>query len=73
MIFQEGGHENNRSPIMITLGMVPLLFFVYSFTSTSAYEDLVDNLEDVIDMLRKRASHSDILEWLKVKGRNPLG
>ena len=58
---------------MITLGMVPLLFFVYSFTSTSAYEDLVDKLEDVIDMLRKRASHSDILGWLKVKGRNPLG
>jgi len=57
---------------MITLGLVLLLFFVYSFTSTSAYEDLEDKPEDVIDMLRKRASHSDILGWLKVKGRNPL-
>ncbi len=37
-----------------------------------AYEDLKDNLEDVIEMLRKRVPHSDILDYLKVKDRNPL-
>jgi NTP pyrophosphatase (non-canonical NTP hydrolase) len=37
-----------------------------------AYEDLKDNLEDVIEKLRKRIPHSDILDYLKVKDRNPL-
>ena len=37
-----------------------------------AYEDLKDKLEDVIEMLRKRVPHSDILDYLKVKDRNPL-
>jgi predicted nucleic acid-binding Zn-ribbon protein len=37
-----------------------------------AYEDLKDNLEDVIEKLRKRVPHSDILDYLKVKDRNPL-
>jgi len=37
-----------------------------------AYEDLKDKLEDVIEMLRKRDPHSDILDYLKVKDRNPL-
>ena len=37
-----------------------------------AYEDLKDKLEDVIEMLRKRIPHSDILDYLKVKDRNPL-
>ena len=37
-----------------------------------AYEDLKDKLEDVIEKLRKRVPHSDILDYLKVKNRNPL-
>ena len=36
-----------------------------------AYEDLEDKLEDVVEMLRKRAPHLDILDFLKVKDRNP--
>ena len=32
-----------------------------------AYEDLKDKLEDVIEKLRKRVPHSDILDSLKVK------
>jgi chromosome segregation ATPase len=37
-----------------------------------AYEDLEDKLDDVIEKLRKRVPHSDILDFLKVKDRNPL-
>ena len=37
-----------------------------------AYEDLKDKLEEVIEKLRKRVPHSDILDYLKVKDRNPL-
>ncbi len=37
-----------------------------------AYEDLKDKLEDVIEKLRNRVPHSDILDYLKVKDRNPL-
>ena len=35
-----------------------------------AYEDLEGKLEDVIEMLRKRVSHGDILDYLKVKDSN---
>ena len=35
-----------------------------------AYEDLEDKLEDVIDMLRRRTPHGDILDYLKVKDSN---
>ena len=35
-----------------------------------AYEDLEGELEDVIDMLRKRVPHGDILDYLKVKDSN---
>ena len=37
-----------------------------------AYEDLEAKLEDVIEMLRKRILHSDILDYLKVRDRDPL-
>ncbi|MBU1208146.1 MAG: hypothetical protein KKH04_14655 [Proteobacteria bacterium] len=37
-----------------------------------AYEDLKDKLEDVIEMLKKKVPHSDILDYLKAKDRNPL-
>jgi chromosome segregation ATPase len=37
-----------------------------------AYEDLKDNLEDVIEMLKTRVPHSDILDYLKSKKANPL-
>ena len=37
-----------------------------------AYEDLKDKLDDVIEKLRNRVPHSDILDYLKVKDRNPL-
>jgi septal ring factor EnvC (AmiA/AmiB activator) len=37
---------------------------------TRAYEDLKDKLEGVIDMLRKRIPHGDILDFLKVKDSN---
>ena len=37
-----------------------------------AYEDLKDKLEDVIDKLRERVPHSDILDFLKVKDRNQV-
>jgi chromosome segregation ATPase len=37
-----------------------------------AYEDLKDKLEDVIEKLRNRVPHSDILDYLKVKDRNQL-
>jgi len=37
-----------------------------------AYEDLKDKLEDVIEKLRNRVPHYDILDYLKVKDRNPL-
>jgi hypothetical protein len=39
-------------------------------TEVGAYEDLKDKLEDVIEMLRNRVPHSDILDYLKVKDRN---
>jgi len=32
-----------------------------------AYEDLEDKMEDLIDKLRKRVPHGDILDFLKVK------
>jgi hypothetical protein len=32
-----------------------------------AYENLKDKLKDVIDKLRKRIPHGDILDFLKVK------
>jgi len=37
-----------------------------------AYEDLEDKLKDVIEKLRERVSHDDILDYLKVKGRVKL-
>ena len=37
-----------------------------------AYEDLKDKLEDVIEKLREKVPHSDILDYLKVKDCNPL-
>ena len=37
-----------------------------------AYEDLKDNLEDVIEKLRKRVPHSDILDYLKAKDSSQL-
>jgi len=37
-----------------------------------AYEDLEDKLKDVVEMLRKRTPHLDILDFLRVKDRNPL-
>lgn len=37
-----------------------------------AYEDLKDKLEDGIEKLRNRVPHPDILDYLKVKDRNPL-
>ncbi len=35
-----------------------------------AYEDLKGDMDDVIDMLRKRVPHGDILAYLKVKDSN---
>ena len=35
-----------------------------------AYEDLEGKMDDVIDMLRKRVPHGDILDFLKVKDSN---
>ena len=35
-----------------------------------AYEDLEDKLKDVIEKLRNRVPHGDILDFLKVKDRN---
>jgi hypothetical protein len=35
-----------------------------------AYEDLEGKLEDVIEKLRNRVPHSDILDYLKVKDSN---
>jgi len=35
-----------------------------------AYEDLEGKMQDVIDMLRKRVPHADILDFLKVKDSN---
>jgi predicted nucleic acid-binding Zn-ribbon protein len=37
-----------------------------------AYEDLEDKLKDVIEKLRERVPHSDILDFLKVKDRNQV-
>ena len=37
-----------------------------------AYEDLNDKLGDVIEKLRKRVPHSDILDYLRVKDRDQL-
>ena len=37
-----------------------------------AYEDLKDKLEDVIETLKKRVPHPDILDYLKAKDRNQL-
>jgi NTP pyrophosphatase (non-canonical NTP hydrolase) len=37
-----------------------------------AYEDLKDKLEEVIEKLRKRTPHSDILDFLRSKNRNQL-
>jgi len=37
-----------------------------------AYEDLKDKMEDVIEKLRERVPHSDILDYLKVKDRDQV-
>jgi NTP pyrophosphatase (non-canonical NTP hydrolase) len=37
-----------------------------------AYEDLEDKLKDVIEKLRERVPHSDILEWLRVKDSDEM-
>ena len=37
-----------------------------------AYEDLEGKMEDVIEMLRKRVPHGDILDFLKVKDSSQL-
>jgi chromosome segregation ATPase len=37
-----------------------------------AYEDLEDKFKDVIEKLRERVPHSDILDYLRVKDHNPL-
>ena len=37
-----------------------------------AYEDLEDKLKDVIEKLRNRVPHGDILDFLKVKDRNQI-
>jgi len=37
-----------------------------------AYEDLKDKLEDVIEKLRERVPHSDILDYLKAKDRSQV-
>jgi predicted nucleic acid-binding Zn-ribbon protein len=37
-----------------------------------AYEDLKDKLDDVTEKLRERVPHSDILDFLRMKDRNPL-
>ena len=37
-----------------------------------AFEDLEGKLEDVIEKLRERVPHSDILDFLKVKDRNQV-
>ena len=37
-----------------------------------AYEDLEDKLKDVIEKLRERVPHDDILDHLKAKDRNQL-
>jgi predicted nucleic acid-binding Zn-ribbon protein len=37
-----------------------------------AYEDLEGKLEDVIEKLRGRVPHSDILDFLMVKDRNQV-
>jgi uncharacterized phage infection (PIP) family protein YhgE len=42
------------------------------YAEIRAYENLKDKLEDVIEKLRNRVPHSDILDYLKVKDRNPL-
>ncbi|MBM4305108.1 MAG: hypothetical protein FJ123_00075 [Deltaproteobacteria bacterium] len=39
-------------------------------TEVRAFEDLEGKLEDVIEMLRKRVPHCDILDYLKVKDSN---
>ena len=38
-----------------------------------AYENLKDELEDVIEMLRKRVPHGNTLDFLKGKDRNSIG
>lgn len=37
-----------------------------------AYEDLEDKLEDVIEMLREKVPHGDILDFLKLKDSSQL-
>ena len=37
-----------------------------------AYEDVEGKLEDVIDKLRERVPHGDILDFLKVKERDQV-
>jgi NTP pyrophosphatase (non-canonical NTP hydrolase) len=37
-----------------------------------AYEDLEDKLKDVVEKLRERVPHSDILDFLKVKDRSQI-
>ena len=39
---------------------------------TRAYEDLEDKLKDVIEKLRERIPHDDILDYLKMKDRNQV-
>ena len=37
---------------------------------TRAYEDLKGDMDDVVDMLRKRVPHGDILAFLKAEDSN---
>jgi predicted nucleic acid-binding Zn-ribbon protein len=55
-----------------TLGVMLNQIMESHTTQVRAYEDLEDKLKDVIEKLRERVPHSDILDYLKVKDRNPL-
>jgi hypothetical protein len=53
-----------------TLDAMPNQIMESHSAETRAYEDLKDKLGDVIEMLRKRIPHGDILDFLKVKDSN---
>jgi hypothetical protein len=66
--FQLTKKEDRIASLDVMLNMV-----MESHTAeVRAYEDLEGKLEDVIEKLRERVPHSDILDYLKVRDRDQV-
>ena len=61
---------NKKDDEILTLNNMLKQIMDAHHAEVRAFLDLEDKLEDVVDMLRKRVPHGDILDFLKVKDTN---